>query len=161
MLRGHRYIIIAILTTVLSSCAAKSPPSEPVGAPDTRPAGTGRVQVTVTGFESEEGQVLVALFLNASGWPDDETRAFGALVLPIRDGQAIADFDDVPAGPFAVSVFHDRDEDRELDAGVFGIPTEDYGFSRDARDLFGPPSFEEARLEVAAMESMSISIKVD
>ena len=107
--------------------------------PEPRPSGTGQVQVTVTGLESDQGQVLVALFLDGRGWPDDQGLAQGAIVLPIQDGQAVARFDDVPAGPFAVSVFHDEDGDRELDTGVFGIPSEPYGFSRQARGTFGAP----------------------
>jgi uncharacterized protein (DUF2141 family) len=115
----------------------------------------------MTGFESEEGQVLIALFLDERGWPDDEELAFGAIVLPIREGKAVAEFEDVPAGPFAVSVFHDEDSDRELDSGVFGIPSEDYGFSRDARDTLGPPSFDDARLDLAAGESKQVTIRVE
>ena len=66
----------------------------------------------------------------------------------------------VPAGPFAVSVFHDKDGDRELDSGVLGIPSEAYGFSADARSTFGPPKFDEARLELAAGETKQITIRV-
>jgi len=32
----------------------------------------------------------------------------------------------------------------KLDANLLGIPTEGYGFSNDARALFGPPSFAAA-----------------
>jgi uncharacterized protein (DUF2141 family) len=67
----------------------------------------------------------------------------------------------VPAGPIAISVFHDKNGNGELDTGPFGIPSESYGFSRDARDTLGPPKFAEARLELAAGESMSIVIHVE
>ena len=68
---------------------------------------------------------------------------------------------ELPAGPFAVSVFHDTDGDRELDSGPLGIPSEAYGFSADARNTFGPPSFAEARLELAAGEVKQIAIRVE
>jgi uncharacterized protein (DUF2141 family) len=115
----------------------------------------------MTGFESDEGQVLVALFLDENGWPGEDEQAFGAIVVPIREGQAVATFQDVPAGPFALSVFHDEDLDRELDRGVFGIPKEPYGFSRDARSTFGPASFEDSRLELAAGETLETTIRVE
>jgi uncharacterized protein (DUF2141 family) len=151
-----RVLILGILAVALSTCAtAPKTPAEP------RPTGTGQVQVTVTGFESEEGQVLVALFLDESGWPDDEQVAFGATVLPIRERQAVAEFKGVPAGAFAISVFHDEDSDRELDTGVFGIPSEDYGFSRGARGSFGPPSFDDARLDLMEGESKQVAIRVE
>jgi uncharacterized protein (DUF2141 family) len=140
---------------VLNQCA--SAPRKP---PELRSGETGEIQVTVTGFESEEGQVLIALFLNENGWPNDSAIAFGTSVLPISSLGAVAEFKNVPAGPFAVSVFHDEDADRELDTGLFGIPSEDYGFSRDARSSFGPPSFDDARMELAAGESKQVEIRV-
>jgi uncharacterized protein (DUF2141 family) len=116
--------------------------------------------VTVTGFEGEEGKARVALYLDARSWPDGEESVFATDLLTIGDGRAVVTFEDVPAGPFAVSVFHDKNENAELDADFLGIPSEDYGFSADARDMFGPPSFEEARLELAAGESKQITIEV-
>jgi len=115
----------------------------------------------VSGLEDADGQVLIALFLNERGWPHDETLAFAGTALPIRERQVVAEFEDVPSGPFAVSVFHDEDLDRRLDTGLFGAPSEDYGFSRDARGTFGPPRFEDARLELAPGESKRVAIRVD
>ena len=114
----------------------------------------------MTGFKSEKGQALVALFLNKQGWPFAEGPVFATAAVTIREGQAAAEFEEVPAGPFAISVFHDEDGNRSLNSGVLGIPSEAYGFSADARDLFGPPSFEEARLELAAGETKQITIRV-
>ena len=61
------------------------------------------------------------------GWPGESEQAFGAIVVPIRAGQAIARFEDVPAGPFALSVVHDdfpevpsEEEMREREDGVSG-----------------------------------------
>ena len=92
--------------------------------------------------------------------PTGTAPSFATAVVPIKDGQAIAVFEDVPAGPFAVSVFHDENDNGELDSAAFGIPSEPYGFSADARDLFGPPSFEEARIELAAGETKQITVRV-
>jgi uncharacterized protein (DUF2141 family) len=56
-------------------------------------------------------------------------------------------FYDVPAGRYAVGVMHDEDDDDHFDQGIFGIPQEGYGFSRDARGSMGPPSFESAAFD--------------
>ena len=114
----------------------------------------------MTGFKNDRGTAHVALFLDAGGWPDEEGRVFATAVVPISDGGASAVFEEVSAGPFAVSVFHDVDGNGELDSDMLGIPSEGYGFSRDARDLFGPPSFEEARISLAAGETKQITIQV-
>ncbi len=114
----------------------------------------------MTGFKNDEGEVRVAFFLDTGGWPDGDSTVFATAVAPISDGQAFAVFEKVPAGPFAVSVFHDEDRDGELDSGALGIPSEAYGFSADARNMFGSPSFEEARIELAAGETKQITIQV-
>lgn len=126
----------------------------------TPPAATGEIRVTVTGFKDEKGQALVSLFLNDKGWPNDHALAFSSVVLPIQDNQAVATFENVPAGSFAVSAYHDENGNRKLDTRIFGIPKEAYGFSRDARGTFGAPSFDAARLELAPADSTSIPIKV-
>ena len=148
-------IVFVFLAVVLSACA-----SAPPQTPEPRPTGHGRVDVTVTGFKDDEGQALIAFFLDAEGWPDGYGSVFATAVVSISDGRASAVFEDVPAGPFAVSVFHDTDGDGELGSGPLGIPSEAYGFSADARDMFGPPSFEEARLGLAAGETKQITIQV-
>ncbi len=114
----------------------------------------------MTGFKNQEGNARVAVFLDARVWPDGDGSIFATAVVPISDGQAFAVFEEVPAGPFAVSVFHDKDGDGELDSVALGIPSEAYGFSGDARGLFGAPSFEEARIELAAGETKQITIRV-
>ena len=152
--------IIQRLAFVLFAVALASCASAPPAAQVPRPEGQGRVEITMTEFENAEGQALVAFFLDDSGWPDPDESIFATLTVPISDGRAFAVVEDVPAGPFAVSVFHDEDSDLELGSGAFGIPSEAYGFSADARNPFGPPKFEEAQLELAAGETKQITIRV-
>ena len=154
MIKNQR-IPFALLVVMLTACA-----SAPPAPPEARPEGHGRVEVTMTEFKNDEGTARLAFFLDARVWPDGDSSIFATAVVPISDGQAIAVFEDVPAGPFAVSVFHDEDGDGELNSAALGIPSEPYGFSGDARDMFGPPSFKEAQIELAAGESKQITIRV-
>jgi uncharacterized protein (DUF2141 family) len=114
----------------------------------------------MTGFENDEGQVMVALFVDERGWPESEEHVFATAVVAIRGVQASAEFADVPVGPFAVSVYHDENSNRELDSNLFGIPSERYGFSAGAEGTFGPPNFEDAQIELAAGERKQITIEV-
>ena len=147
---------LVLLAATFAACA-----SAPAPVPEPRPDGQGRVEITLTGFPSAEGRALVALFLSADGWPDGEGSPFATAVATISDGRAAAVFDNVPAGPFAVSAYHDTDGNHELDTGMLGIPSEAYGFSAGARNTFGPPAFDEARLELAAGETKRITIEVE
>ncbi len=107
------------------------------------------------------GQLLVALFRSARGFPDRGADAFGRLVGKARAGAVIVTFEHVPPGPFAVSAHHDEDGDFAMDTGLFGIPAEGYGFSRDARAPFGPPDFNAARLMLAAGQDQRVPIHMN
>jgi uncharacterized protein (DUF2141 family) len=57
----------------------------------------------------------------------------------------------VPAGRYAISLFHDENGNGRLDKALM-IPSEGYGFSRDAPVVMGPPSFAEAAFVVEGGE---------
>ena len=48
-------------------------------------------------------------------------------------------------GTYAVAVYHDAKRAYRFVQGAFGMPTQDYGFSRNARLFFGPPSLSSAK----------------
>jgi uncharacterized protein (DUF2141 family) len=50
--------------------------------------------------------------------------------------------------------------DGELDSNFLGIPTEDYGFSNNARGTFGPADYDDAKFLFEQTE-MTIEISVD
>jgi uncharacterized protein (DUF2141 family) len=133
--------------------------TEPV-TPVQQPA-TGEVVVDVLGLENAEGLVLVALFRESKGFPDKGAKAFGKRIAKARAGSARFVFSDVPAGPFAVTVHHDADKDLAMDTGLFGAPSEGYGFSRDASAPFGPPGFADAKLTLAPSERKRVPIHMN
>ena len=104
----------------------------------------GVVEVRVEGIASARGSVYASIFLSAEGFPSDKSMAFAYRAVPAQDGTVVLIFEEVPAGEFVVAVLHDADANEELSFNLFGMPKEDYGFSRGARAMFGPPPFETA-----------------
>ena len=107
-------------------------------------ASAATVEVHVTGVAAGKGKVSVAVcdqahFLKQCAY-SGSVPAQGAAVTVSVPG--------VPAGTWAVLAFQDENENGELDRNFIGIPKENYGFSRDARGKFGPPSFEDAAIPV-------------
>ena len=47
-------------------------------------------------------------------------------------------------------MYLDENGNAKLDANVFGVPTELFGFNRNARSPLGPPSFADAAFRVGA-----------
>lgn len=102
------------------------------------------VEVHVTGTAGGKGKVSVAVC--------DRERFLKQCVysasVPARDGETLVTIRDVPPGMWAVLAYQDENENGQLDRNLIGIPSEDYGFSRDARGRFGPPSFDDAAIPV-------------
>ena len=103
------------------------------------------IQVKVLKISNSVGTIGCALFDSADGFPIEYLRyATNINVIKIRDTQARCVFADIPPGTYALAVIHDENMNGKLDTNWLGIPTEGYGFSNDAKDMLGPPSFSAA-----------------
>lgn len=63
---------------------------------------------------------------------------------PARTGVTTVTVHNVPAGNYAAQAFHDENLSGEVDRGMFGIPNEGVGFSRNARIRLSPPKWQDA-----------------
>lgn len=109
--------------------------------------------VKIKGLKSDQGTVKVALCNSSENYKDDLS-PFKAAIIEIKNNQAIAVFDNLPAGNYAVKAFHDENNNDDFDTNFLGIPKEDYGFSNNARGLFGPPSWDAAKFQLNKMDQI-------
>jgi uncharacterized protein (DUF2141 family) len=103
----------------------------------------GRLSMTVTGVRSSDGVVRCALYNSPAAFPK-AGQEWRGVIAPIRDRQATCVFNGVPAGNYAVAFFHAEHNETQLTPGLFGKPTQGYGFSNNASGSFGPPNFNAA-----------------
>jgi uncharacterized protein (DUF2141 family) len=115
------------------------------------------IRVHIEGLRSDRGQVVCALFAGADDFPKKIDRAFARTGAEIVAGRARCDFSSVPAGVYAVSVFHDENLNGKLDTNWLGIPREGVGASNNPKPRMGPPKFAAAQFQHAA-GSMDIEI---
>lgn len=106
------------------------------------------ISVVVDGLRNDKGVVRCGLYASAVGFrePGKEMKGVAA---PISGGKATCVFNDVPPGSYAVAVFHAENNETQIETGMFGKPKQGYGFSRDAKGSFGPPSFDAAAYKYA------------
>lgn len=123
----------ALATATLAVLAALTPPVQAEEPPS--------VLEFKTTARTSKGVVRCGLFTE-SGWLKTPVKKHFASV---RNGVALCVFKDVPKGVYGISAFHDENENGKLDTNLFGMPTEDYCASRDARGTLGPPSFADAK----------------
>jgi len=67
-------------------------------------------------------------------------------------------FKNIPKGVYAISLFHDKNGNGELDRNLFGVPTEGYGFSNNIRHMFRGANFEESKFELNEDREIVINI---
>ena len=104
------------------------------------------IHVKILGIRNSTGTVACALFESSDGFPSEYLRsATNVMVIKIRQSQARCDFEDIPPGTYAMAVVHDENMNGKLDTNWFGVPTEGYGFSNNARGVLSAPSFSDAK----------------
>lgn len=102
------------------------------------------IEVEITNFASDKGVAQIGLFNTETSFLD---KIYKGKEVKIKGQKAVATFTDIPDGTYAISVFHDKNEDKKLNT-FLGIPTENYGASNNAPSKFGPPKWKDAKFEV-------------
>ncbi|MBI5889642.1 MAG: DUF2141 domain-containing protein [Nitrosomonadales bacterium] len=94
-------------------------------------------------------QIRVAVYsANApEQFPSDEKFYRGVVNEATGDKLTVV-ITDLPPGKYAVAVYVDNNKNGRQDKNFLGVPKENYGFTNDARGMFGPPDFTEAAFDI-------------
>ena len=116
-----------------------------------------QAQLTIQGITSIRGSIRVALYNKPEGFTEPK-KAVHLKSVSVESATVIVDLN-VPPGRYAVAVFHDENNNGVLDKNAFGLPTEAYGFSNNARGRFGPPDFNSCVVEIGPNTKNSIKVR--
>jgi len=115
------------------------------------------IHVEVSGFATQQGFINAGLY-DEAGYSGG--KAVRAQRIPIDAGEITLVFEDVPAGEYGIKLFQDADSNGDLNANAFGIPTEPYAFSNNAKGNMGPAKWQAARflaVEETTVQSISFN----
>ncbi|MDT0554423.1 DUF2141 domain-containing protein [Patiriisocius hiemis] len=115
------------------------------------------IDVSITNIKSNEGTLKVGLYNSEATFL---ATTFISKNSAIENNRVIVTFEDVPDGTYAISTFHDEDNNGKLNMMMGMIPSEDYACSNGAKGFFGPPKWKDASFEINNDESKSITIKM-
>jgi uncharacterized protein (DUF2141 family) len=106
------------------------------------------------------GKVRMALWDRAEVFTKSRHKIAGEK-LPAEPGEVRFVVPDMPDGRYAAAVYHDANDNGEMDRTWIGLPSEGLGFSNGARihyDIFdpGPPTFDEASIAIDESNNMII-----
>lgn len=103
------------------------------------------IDVHIANFESNDGAVYVALYDAEANWLEKRVRGENTA---ITNQEARVQFKNVMPGTYAISLFHDANNNKKLDTNFLGIPKEPIACSNNAVGWFGPPAWSDAKFEV-------------
>ena len=111
-------------------------------------APTATLEVQVHSLRSSKGLVQVCLTSQPDHFPEceDDATAIKATVPAARS--ITLSFTKLKPGRYAIALLHDENGNGKVDTALM-IPKEGFGFSRDARVVMGPPSFDSAAFNLA------------
>jgi len=103
--------------------------------------------ITVGNIQNKQGTIRIAVFAAPSGFPEHWESSMAVTEIPASQSSVTTTFTDLPENSYAISVYHDMNNNGQLDKNFFGIPKEPYGFSGKGAS-FGPPSFSDAKISL-------------
>lgn len=106
---------------------------------------TVTLEIVVQNLENDKGKVYVGLYDSEQNWL---SKRYTGQVSKIENGKAQITLENIPHGTYAISAFHDENDNNKLDADFFGIPKEPYACSNDATGFMGPPEWKDAKFKV-------------
>jgi uncharacterized protein (DUF2141 family) len=114
-----------------------------------------KLTVTVSGLKNDTGIVKVGLY-NSDGTFLKTT--YKSLTSEIKNNQVVVTFDNLPTGEYAISTYHDENNNGKLDRNAMGIPSEAYAASNNAKGFMGPPSYKDAKFLIDKDSKIEITL---
>lgn len=102
------------------------------------------ITVTFRGMEHPNGVIRIAIYNSKDGFPGKGKPIRRESISIKSDLSAYSDFDKLPEGNYAISAYHDTNNNNKLDTNFIGIPKEPVFISNNAKGKMGPPTFEQA-----------------
>lgn len=117
------------------------------------------INLKILGLSNNKGSVAIGLYKEADRFPDYE-KSFKNGYVKASAGGVQYSFENIPEGEYAIAVYQDENENKELDKNFLGMPKEKYGFSNNKFGISGPPKFDEVKFKVTGDGIVSLTINL-
>ena len=121
------------------------------------PVQAATLTVTIANIRTARGHVRIGVCEKAQFLSE---RCTYHAIVSAKPGSVVAVIPDVQAGTYAVAAYQDETDSGHLRRGLFGIPKEGSGFSRDPSPGMGPPSFGQCAIGVGTGDvSVTVTLR--
>jgi uncharacterized protein (DUF2141 family) len=120
----------------------------------------GGVVAEISNIRNDKGICRACLFNNPSSFTGQTGQPFRCVAVRVKGQTARAVFTNVPAGTYAMLVFHDANSNLKMDKNFLGIPKEGYGASKNKLRFASAPSYEENKFGVDGRTTVQLQIRM-
>ena len=110
--------------------------------------GSASLSVTIEGIKNVQGTINLGLF-DQAGY-DGEGDAVNGARISVNADTVTATIDGLSPGTYGIKLYQDVNDNGKMDTNPFGMPTEPFAFSNNAKGRFGPAKWDQAAFEVSA-----------
>ncbi len=119
-------------------------------------AGAETLTIVIEDIREASGTIQVRVHAGKAQFDGEGSMA--QFMEPAVAGSITLVAEDLPPGEYAIRVMHDVNGNDALDANFVGAPTEPFAFSNNARAMFGPAVWEDARFILEGEVTQVISL---
>lgn len=113
--------------------------------------------LNIKNLKSENGSIRIAIWDQAQGFPKDYTTSIEQVsIAATKDAQIT--LKNLKTARYAIAVFHDANNDEDLNTNRLGIPSEGFGFSNNPRIILGPPTYRKCNFKVTEGQNVTKNI---
>lgn len=160
LLELHVLPLVATLALAGACSAEASAGEDDTAAPTAKGTARGSIQVEIAGLHNSDGAVQAYLYASDEGFPQGFSKAVAhATATGLAGDAASLGFFDLDPGEYAVFVFHDENDNGELDRSLLGFPQEGIGVSNLKLDKPQRPKWSKAKFEVHGPTTQQISLR--
>ena len=108
-------------------------------------------------MENTEGLIEIGLYNKASTFPSTSEQ-YRVQRVKVTAPTTTVIFNDIPIGVYGISIYHDKNKDKECNLNWIGYPTEGFCFSNNYKPFLSAPKFKDVQFIVKTNKTIQIKM---
>lgn len=116
-----------------------------------------QLTIKIQNIQKIQGEIVIGIFNTDKDFLKDGV-AIKNYTIKVDRKTAKLVIDDLPAGDYAISMFHDVNSDGVCNRNFLGIPKEPYAFSNNFKPKMSAPKFQDCKFSLTKDHTVEINL---
>lgn len=116
------------------------------------------ITISVEKIKPSVGSLFIGLYKESNNFAEIEN-VYRSTILDVKNKSRLISTFNIQKGTYAISIFHDENNNGKLDTNFFGVPKEGFGFSNNPKVNFSKPTFKECSFELNNNKIITINME--